>query len=122
MTGKSWTLAVLKAFFTLDRHGLDRRMGIILDSENGTKSIAREVKSSPVVLNHGCGESKFWPIERCLTGLDLTETSLMVESWYGWALGQCGYVVYGPDPHRTYKRFARCTKTFEVFSGRDPFW
>jgi len=80
------------------------------------------VKSSPVVLNHGCAESKFWPIERCLTGLDLTETSLMVESWYGWALGQCGYVVYGPDFHRTYKRFGKVYEDLRGFLGQDPFW
>jgi len=78
--------------------------------------------SSPVVRDHGCDPTQLWRTERSMIGLFNTETSLMLESWYGWALGRCGYVVYGPDFHRTHKRFGNVYEKHIGFMGEDPFW
>ena len=48
-------------------------------------------------------KDNIWDLDRCLTGLWESEISEKLESWYGWALGKAGYVVYGPHIHRTLK-------------------
>jgi hypothetical protein len=79
-------------------------------------------KHSPVVMEHGCDPSQLWPRERCLTRLYDVQTSWMLESWYGWALSKCGYVVYGPNFHRNHRGFGKVYEECVGFMGEDPFW
>ena len=92
------------------------------DFEERQKKHCRGENSSPVVEEHGCNPSQLWPKERCLTGLFNVENSWMLESWYGWALGECGYVVYGPHFHRSHEGYGKEYEKCVGFMGKNPFW
>ena len=77
---------------------------------------------SPLVSEYGAEKSMLWETDDCLTGLFETEISNKLESWYGWSLGQSGFVVYGPNMHRNLKSPRPGGGKIKPFIGRDPFW
>ena len=81
-----------------------------------------KIEPSPLVSKYGAEKSMIWETEYCLTGLFETEISNKLESWYGWALGQSGFVVYGPNIHRNLKSTRPGGGEIKPFIGYDPFW
>ena len=49
--------------------------------------------------------------EFLITGIESQELAMKLESWYGWALYQAGYMVWGPHFHRD-----------APFLREEPFW
>ena len=49
--------------------------------------------------------------EFLITGIETKDIAMKLESWYGWALYQDGYMVWGPHLHN-----------YETFLHHSPFW
>ena len=56
-------------------------------------------------------EEGMWEQEFLMTGIGTQEEAMMLESWYGWALYQAGWFVWGPHYHRE-----------KNFLNKMPFW
>ena len=102
------------------REAIDRRHDHHV--KGGNLDWIGKIGPSPVVSKHGSKKDNIWDLDRCLTGLWESEISEKLESWYGWALGKAGYVVYGPHIHRTLKSPRAGRGEIKSFIGQNPFW